>query len=102
MVESFRPGDSSFEKTDGWKSNRGKKISVRSSDAGEDEYPEKRMMASREIPRTIRKTTRLLKMEISSANMDVMVGITTGIEKTVNRSWTENRRERVSIHVVCY
>jgi hypothetical protein len=54
------------------------------------------------MPRTIRETTRVRTMEISPANIDVMVGITTGIEKTVSRLWTSIQRERVTIHAVWF
>lgn len=101
-IESFIPGELSPKKFNGWILNGKNRAAERASDGDENNDVAKRMRTSTEIPRTIRETTRVRTMEISPANIDVMVGITTGIEKTVSRLWTSIQRERVTIHAVCY
>ena len=101
-IESFAPGELSPKKFNRWILNGKNSAAERASDADENSDVAKRMRTSIEMPRTIRETTRVRTMEIRPANIDVMVGITTGIEKTVGCLWTSIQRERVTIHAVCY
>jgi len=80
-IESLIPGALSLKKFSEWKLNGRNSAAERASDADENNDAVRSRIISAVMPMTIRETARARRMEISPANIDVMVGITTGIEK---------------------